>query len=69
MKRFVLNRSEDISGSSGVGIVAEGIQFTNGRVALTWRSSLTSVAIYDSIDILVKIHDHGGRTKIEWIDS
>lgn len=69
MKRFVLNRTEDISGSSGVGIVAEGVEFWNKKVALTWRSTLNSVAIYDSIDILMKIHDHGGRTTIEWIDK
>ena len=37
MRRFLLERIEDVSGVAGTGWVAEGIQFTNGCVALTWR--------------------------------
>lgn len=69
MKRFVLKREEDVSGMSGVGIVAEGVQFTSGKCALTWLSHLNCVAFYDSIFVLESIHGHEGATKVVWVDE
>ena len=69
MKRFVLKRSEDISGSSGVGKVVEGVQFSDGKCAITWLSYLKSYAVYDSIHVLLSIHDHEGRITVERIDK
>lgn len=69
MRRFVLRRIEDVSGTSGTGIVAEGVVFTNGYCALTWLTPLSSLAFYHSIDVLEKIHGHDGRTVLEHIDS
>jgi len=69
MRRFRLVRSEDASGVSGTGAVADGVQFANGFCALTWKSEFASVAIYHSIDVLEKIHGHEGRTAVEWIDE
>lgn len=66
---FVVNRKEDISGVSGVGIVAWGAQFPNGKVALTWANALTSATWFDDISILEQIHGHGGSTEIIWIDD
>jgi hypothetical protein len=68
MKRFVLERSEDVSGVSGVGVVAEGVEFTDGTVTLRWTVHLTSTAIYNSIKELRAIHGHDGKTTIVWID-
>lgn len=69
MRRFVLVRTEDVSGTSGIGIVAEGVEFSNGQVALHWVTQLESVAIYASVKVLEQIHSHGGRTEVQWIDS
>lgn len=69
MRRFNLNRIEDETGISGTGIVAEGVVFANGKAALSWRTSHTSVAVYDSMFALEAIHGHGGRTRIEWVDA
>jgi hypothetical protein len=66
MKCFVLNRTEDISGSSGTGIVAEGVEFSDGTVALRWLTSHTSTAIYDSMSDLTTIHGHNGTTQVLW---
>lgn len=66
MRLFHLRRIEDVSGVSGTGIVAEGVQFSNGRCALSWLTQYTSVAIYEDIATLIKIHEHGGRTILEW---
>ncbi len=68
MRRFVLERTEDVSGTSGTGIVAEGCQFTNGYVALTWMSPYFSLGTYHSMDVLLNIHGHGSKTKTKWID-
>jgi hypothetical protein len=68
-RRFVLQRDEDETGVSGVGQVAEGVEFTDGRVALRWivgehRSTVT----WDNIDNVEAIHGHNGRTRIVWVD-
>jgi hypothetical protein len=69
MRRFQLHRSEDESGVSGVGVVAEGVEFTSGWVALTWLSPLSCVAFYQNIKEVEAIHGHEGRTTIRWIDA
>lgn len=68
-RRFVLNRTEDPSGTSGVGIVAEGVRFSDGVVTLRWITSLRSTAVYESVDDLVAIHGHDGATTVVWADS
>lgn len=69
MRRFVFQRVEDETGVSGTGIVVEGVQFTDGHVALTWISETRSVTTYNSIEDATKIHGHHGRTKLVWIDE
>lgn len=64
---FALRRYEDESGVSGTGIVAQGVQFSDGTVALRWMVDLRSTALYDSIDDVVAIHGHGGRTRVVWL--
>lgn len=41
-RRFHLVRAEDVSGTSGVGTVAEGVEWSNGWVSLHWLSQLHS---------------------------
>lgn len=69
MRRFVLVRHEDVSGTSGTGIVAEGVEFSNGQVVLHWTTQLESVAVYANSKVLEQVHGHGGRTKVKWIDK
>ena len=64
---FVLHRLVDETGVSGTGIVAQGVRFANGKCALAWVTEFTSVAVYDSIDDVEKIHGHDGSTVIEWL--
>lgn len=64
MRFFELHRAEDKSGVSGTGIVAEGVVFWNGKCALAWKTQHTSVAIYDDIETLEKIHGHDGKTQV-----
>jgi hypothetical protein len=69
MRRFVLERSEDLTGTSGTGIVAEGVVFSNGHVAYTWLSPLASVTVVQSVDIVEKLHGHDGRAHVRFIDD
>jgi len=66
-QHFHLTRKEDVSGVSGVGIVAEGEVFSTGEVAIHWISGpIHSTTVYRSIDEVIKVHGHEGRTIIEW---
>ncbi len=66
MRRFYLNRVKDESGISGTGIVAEGVVFSDGTVALRWTTEHKSVAFYESMETVKAIHGHGGKTVIAW---
>lgn len=69
-RRFVLQRHEDLSGSSGTGIVAEGTQYSNGKTVLSWTSrGIRSVGVYDSVHEMEALHGHEGRTVVVWIDT
>lgn len=68
MRRFHLVRDEDVSGVSGTGVVAEGIEFFDGSCALHWRSYPSSSAFYASIDDIITIHGHGGATNVVFED-
>ena len=65
-RRFVLDRAEDVTGTSGTGVVAEGVVFSDGTVVIHWCVKLRSTAIYDSMDDLVAIHGHNGSTTVRW---
>ena len=68
MRRFQLVRHEDVYGASGVGIVAEGVQFWTGQCVMCWLSETSSVTIHPSIDTLQAVHCHGGRSVVVWLD-
>lgn len=70
-RRFELHRTEDHTGVSGVGVVAEGVAFTDGTVALRWRSQWpTSVVFHDrGVEAVDAVHGHGGSTRIVWLDE
>lgn len=63
---FTLNRSEDVSGISGTGRVAEGIVFHDSKVALSWFGDYHTIEILQSIDEVTAIHGHNGKTRIVW---
>lgn len=68
MRRFLLMRAEDVSGTSGLGVVAEGVEYSNGQVAIHWLSQIEVVGVYGNMKGIDAIHGHGGRTTIQWLD-
>lgn len=69
MRTFELHRDIDETGISGTGVVAQGVCFDNGKLAMTWLTEHTSVAIYDDVYTLNAVHGHGGKTRIVWLNG
>lgn len=84
-RQFVLYRYKDVSGVSGEGVVAEGIKFPNGQVALRWYAKngnmqrkrakdagfrfQGSISIFQSVEEIIEIHGHKGSTEVLYIDE
>ena len=66
MRKFELVRAVDVSGVSGTGIVAEGIQFHDGQVVMSWFGQHHTIEVSPSIDATIAIHGHGGTTVVRW---
>lgn len=72
ISRFKLVRTTDITGISGTGEIAVGIQWPDGTCHLFWLKSETS-GYYKSVEQLKQIHcynDASGQpnARVEWID-
>jgi len=67
-KPFVLARTQDISGVSGTGIVANGILFPDGHAAIHWTGSRypTTTPHPDGMESVLAVHGHGGATRVVW---
>lgn len=61
---FALERTTDVSGLSGTGRVAEGVEFVDGRVVMVWQSEQPSAALYSSIRMVERIHGHDGASRV-----
>jgi hypothetical protein len=68
VKVFILQRDKDISGISGIGVVAEGVEFDDGKVALRWIvGEHKSSVVWDSMADVEAVHGHEGATAIIWL--
>jgi hypothetical protein len=61
-KCFELQRKVDVSGISGTGIVAEGVEFPNGKVLIKWLGDRPSLVLWQSIEHAQGVHGHNGGT-------
>jgi hypothetical protein len=70
-RAFHLVRDTDVTGVSGTGVVAEGVAFSDGTVALRWLSAWpTSVVFHDrGVEAVEAVHGHDGATRIVWQDG
>ena len=70
MKLFRLERDEDVTGASGTGHVADGVQWPDGTVTVKWRGEYASeVSWPKGIVAVERIHGHDGRTRVVWQES
>lgn len=69
LRRFHFERLEDASGVSGCGKVAEGCLFTDtGEAVVHWLGKHGSINVYHSIEDVIHVHGHEGKTKIVFDD-
>ena len=75
MRRFRLERDVDVTGISGTGHVAEGVEFTDGVVVVRWLAHprrwdtiLPTTVVHPSIENVIALHGHDGGTRVEWLD-
>ena len=74
MKTYYLRRDEDVSGNSGCGRVAQVAEFDDGTAVLHWnlganQSGVSSTEVFASIDDLLRVHGHEGRSVLESVQS
>ncbi len=71
MKYYRLNRIEDATGNSGTGYIAEVVVGGPGTAIVLWSEDsnalgVASIVIYPGgIDDVIKVHGHGGKTRVE----
>ncbi|MFI7068606.1 hypothetical protein ACIBL3_46995 [Kribbella sp. NPDC050124] len=69
-RRFVLRRTVDVTGVSGTGDIAEGVEWSDGTVALRWRGKWATTVVWDyGLDALLAVHGHNGSTVVRWLDD
>src|SRR3954466_14527805 len=67
---FHLFRRRDVSGVSGTGVVAEGVEWSDGTVTLHWGGRYPTATVWqDGIDALIAVHGHSGASSIRWLDA
>jgi len=78
MRTFHLQRDVDMSGLSGTGIVAEGVEFDDGTTVVRWREVegahydrgvRATTVIFPNADAVEALHGHGGATRMVWDDA
>lgn len=67
-RRLELHRDIDISGISGTGTVAEGVEFSDGTCAIRWVGTRSSTVVWGSVADLLAVHGHNGATRLIWVD-
>lgn len=65
---FQLVRHVDVTGVSGTGIVAEGVEFGDGSVAVRWAGEFPTTTVWDAIESVIAVHGHSGSTEVRWLD-
>lgn len=70
-RAFILQRDLDMTGVSGVGVVAWGVEFPDGVCALRWTSQWpTSVVFHErGMEGVKAVHGHDGNTRVLYIDE
>lgn len=62
MRTFTLTRGKDESGVSGIGVVLEGVEFTDERIVVRWFGKHCSTVVWDNFAEFWLIHVAGHPT-------
>lgn len=70
MRRFKLVRNEDVTGLTGIGIIAEGVTTTGGGAFLHWMTEHETFVYWPGgVDAILAVHGHSGATVARYIDE
>lgn len=61
---FQLYRDRDVTGFSGIGVVADGVVWPDGTVSMRWRGPVRTTVEAASLDDIRSIHGHDGATRV-----
>lgn len=59
-------RDEDVTGVSGTGAVAQGVEFDDGTTVIRWCGDDRSTVVWADMAAAIRIHGHDGRTRFEF---
>lgn len=65
---FRLQRNQDVTGVSGPGHVADGVEFADGTVVIRWLSEYASTVVWDRLEEAMHVHGHDGATRAVFAD-
>ncbi len=79
-RRFLVVRDQDVTGLSGTGVVAEGVEFTDGTTVVRWRELphdsehyqrgvRATTVTFPNVGAVEALHGHGGATRVDWLDG
>jgi hypothetical protein len=79
MRTFQLIRYKDLTGVSGIGVVAVGKVLKNGQCVLKWISkakladgsvrTIKTLTLHECWENVVLLHGHNGATVLKWDDT
>ncbi|MFI7531619.1 hypothetical protein [Nocardia salmonicida] len=61
---FQLHRDTDLTGFSGVGVVADGVIWPDGTVSMRWRGPVRTTVEAQCLADIEIIHGHDGATRV-----
>jgi hypothetical protein len=70
-RTFDVVRYHDVSDVSGIGVVAQGVMFRDGTLAVRWDTPghEASTAVWPSLTGFLDVHGHGGLTVVRFHDG
>jgi hypothetical protein len=64
--KFSLFRCEQTANGSIDGEIAQGVVFSNGKVALAFLVGGCAVSVYDDFGAMYKTHCQDGKSRLLW---
>lgn len=79
-RRFVVVRDVDVTGVSGIGVVADGVQFPDQTAVVRWRELppesehyargvRATTVFFPNVEVVEALHGHNGATRVQWLDE
>lgn len=66
---FELYRHQDVSGVTGTGTVAWGVEWPDKTATLRWHGEHPATAVWPNVEEILAVHGHEGATVLRWLDG